>query len=122
MEMTAVEESMRALCLKPPPGTANALFVENRQQAKFDRALAGNGLLVWSVSDTPPGIRLVPAGGPFDPKKRGTSDDPFPGSKHVTQAMTDGLQLSEISDSNRTMRVTVTGLPSPRGRPTRHPA
>ena len=110
-EIAEIEASHSAIKLLPQASGQEYLFVENRQRTLFDRALAGSGLLVWSVSAEE--IVLVPAGGPFDTYLRGTANDPFPGVKHITREDKDGIVLSDISESGQTMHVTISGLPAP---------
>lgn len=77
--------------------TGQYLLLEYRSREAFDRALPGEGLLVWRIDesggqerDKHPGMHLIQANGPHDllaPDDRNTGDpgDPFPGATMVRE-------------------------------------
>lgn len=88
----------------PVSGTGEYFLLENRQKAKFDAGLPGQGLFVWHVNESMPDntkewypgcqnctgtykVALVQADGLFSLEtkdNRGDAGDPFPGSGNVT--------------------------------------
>jgi hypothetical protein len=120
-EAPSVEDAHKAFVLTPLAAAPHSLVLENREQQMFDRALAGSGLIVWDVSDETDsgGVRLVPAMGTFNAFRRGTAEDPYPGSKGVTTFDRYNVTFADISAAAPLMRFTVSGIPQPRQRAVR---
>jgi immune inhibitor A len=103
-------------------GTASEYFlVENRQRKGFDRAIPGDGLLIWHIDDSMPSntneshyhVALVQADGRRDLERAanfGDDSDPFPGT--AQNATFDAQSTpSSLAYSGLPTSVAVTSIP-----------
>jgi len=96
-------------------------LVENRQPNGFDRALPGNGLLIWHIDDSIPSntneghyhVALLQADGRRDLERavnRGDASDPYPGAS-VNATFDSQSTPSSLAYSGLQTSVGVTAIP-----------
>jgi len=96
-------------------------LVENRQRNGFDRALPGDGLLIWHIDDSINGnsnenhykVALMQADGNRDlerARNRGDAGDPFPGAGHA--AFDAASTPSSSAYNGLATSVAVTSIPA----------
>ena len=109
---------------KDGAGGPEYFLVENRQRAKFDASLPGDGLLVWHIDESQAGntdenhykVALLQADGKRDmelDRNRGDAGDPYPGSSGNTSLNANSTPNSK-SYTGQSTCVSLTGI-SPSG-------
>jgi immune inhibitor A len=119
-----VKENGEIIHVSPLSGNKSEYFlIENRQKTQFDRALPGEGLLVWHVDDNVPDnknenhpkVALLQADGNRDLESavnRGDDGDPYPGSSSNMTIDANSNPNSHLY-SGADSRVRITHISSP---------
>lgn len=118
-----VESSRTVYRLWKDGAVASEYFlVENRQKTGFDRALPGDGLLIWHIDDSIPSnaneshshVALLQGDGKRDLERavnRGDDGDPYPGAAG-NATLDDKSTPSSLAYSGLATSVSVTNIPA----------